>query len=114
MANVSNQWCAEKLTGFIKSSVKPANEDLPPDTSSLGSWLNWPAGKGAKYMIQITNPKTLAKGDIIIRNAAEDYIAVVYEGGPVSGTYKIAEFDYIGKKIMNRVLFNAICMLTNY
>jgi hypothetical protein len=102
MSNVSNQWCAEKLTGFLKSSVKPESADLPTDTSSLTNWLNWPLGKGAKYMTQISSPKNLYKGDIIIRSGAEDYIAVVYDGGPVSGTYKIAEFDYISKKIVKK------------
>jgi|GEM_PF-6261784 hypothetical protein len=102
MSNVSNQWCAGKLTGFLKSSLNISGDDLPPDTTSLGDWLKWPFGKGAKYVNQISNPKTLYKGDIIIRGAAEDYVAIVYEGGSVSGTYKIAEFDYITKKITKK------------
>lgn len=102
MASISNQWCAEKLTGFLKSALKISDEDLPQDTNSLDSWMKWPFGKGAKYANRISNPKTLYKGDVIIRSAAEDYVAVVYDGGPVSGTYKIAEFDYISKKIVKK------------
>ena len=102
MASVSNQWCAEKLTGFLKSALKISNEDLPQDTNSLDSWMKWSFGKGGKYINRISNPKTLYKGDVIIRSAAEDYVAVVYDGGPVSGTYKIAEFDYISKKIVKK------------
>jgi hypothetical protein len=102
MANVSNQWCAEKLSGFIKSSFKIESEDFPADTSSLYSWLNWPAGKGGKYFEKIYNPKLLYKGDIIIRDTAQDYIAVVYEGGAVSGKYKIAEGNSATKKFVKK------------
>lgn len=102
MANVSNQWCAQKLTEFLKSSFKIENEDYPADTSSLYSWSNWPLGKGGKYFERVIHPKLLYKGDIIIRDTAQDYIAVVYEGGAVSGKYKIAEGNSAIKKFIKK------------
>jgi hypothetical protein len=102
MANVSNQWCAQKLTEFLKSSFKIENEDYPTDTSSLYSWSNWPSGKGGKYFERVIHPKLLYKGDIIIRDTAQDYIAVVYEGGSVSGKYKIAEGNSATKKFVKK------------
>lgn len=102
MMSVSNQWCAEKLNGFLTSAFKIESEDLPNDTSRLESWLNWPDGKGGKYFTKIVNPKLLYKGDIIIRDPAQDYIAIVYEGGSVSIKYKIAEGNSSLKKFIKK------------
>ena len=102
MTSVSNQWCAEKLSGFLKSTFKIESEDLPSDTSSLYNWLNWPDGKGGKYFTKIINPKLLYKGDIIFRDPSQDYIAIVYEGGSVSIKYKIAEGNSSLKKFIKK------------
>lgn len=95
---VSNQWCAQKLASSLKSSLSLSGEDLPSDTSSLQSWLDWPAGKGGKYMTLVTGPPLLYKGDVIIRDVSQDYVAIVYEGGSVSSKYKIIELDSATKK----------------
>lgn len=100
MANVTNQWCADKLGQIMKSTSGVNSEDFPADTTSLQSWLDWPAGKGGKYLEKISNPKLLYKGDIIIRDPAQDYIAVVTVGGAVTSKYSIVFADSSSQKFI--------------
>ena len=94
MGNITNQWSAQNLAASLKSRLgsKLDGADLPKDQSSLEDWYKWPDTKeGKKYMSKIINPKLLLKGDIIIRDYSQDYVAAVLEGGSIDAKYKIVE-----------------------
>jgi len=88
---VNDKWCAAFLTWCIKKTGAIPKEDLPSNPNAVAEWLKWSGGKGAKYVEKIANPKLVYKGDILIRDQAQDHIGLVSKGGSIAGGYTSVE-----------------------
>lgn len=97
---MTNQWCAQKLTSLLKTQLQLKDEELPSNPNRLESWLNWPSKDGGKYFLKIACPPLLYDGDIIFNDPLQDYIAIVLEGGSVTGKYKVSEADSSIQKLV--------------